>query len=96
MGSTPGAKTTELSFRWAVHGHPQVENQSRNKHVEVPVLPCLDGGSTPPGSTKEDISKFVDKRLPIFCPNSNISLVENVIYLNKLVAFDYDIYEYRP
>ena len=50
----------------------------------------------PLGSTKDDISKFVNKCLLILCPNSIISLVENFIYLNKLVAFDYDIYEYRP
>ena len=69
----------------------KLENQPKNKHVESIFVTCLDGGSTPPSSTKSRPSDggifFVFR----FHRDGIEKLEgENMEYLKKLIASNID------
>ena len=62
------AKIQRISPRWPVFRQPRADKQRKNKRVESYLGLCLDGGSTPPISTKKlafFASFFVPMSLPL-------------------------------
>ena len=62
-------KSQRISPRWPVFRQPWTDNQRQTKRVESSLVRCLDGGSSPPISTKTALScaegRFCgDTRLP--------------------------------
>ena len=50
------AKIQTISLRWPAFRQPRVDNQRKDKRVESYLVRCLDGGSSPPISTKTALS----------------------------------------
>ena len=67
LGATPlnSAKIQRISLEWPVRRQFTVEKQSQTKRVESSLVRCLDGGSSPPISTriKYEFVPFVQKSL---------------------------------
>ena len=74
------AKIQTISLRWPAFRQPRVDNQRKDKRVESYLVRCLDGGSSPPISTKTALScaegrfcgdtRLQGKRFPFSTPVS--------------------------
>ena len=72
-------KSKRLSGKWGVCAQLTIENQLQNKHVESLMVPCLDEGSKPSGSTLWDSFNFFEN-CPLFFSSKFLSIFK--IYLS--------------